>query len=486
MKPLKIILAASESLPFVKTGGLADVIGSLASTFKSLDQEVVIFLPYYQQIKEQGFKLKRIKKDLVADFGQWDSKFSLYHCKKNKLDFYFIKKDEYFKREFFYGPPGADYPDNALRFGFFSNAVLSSAVALDFKPDIIHCNDWQTGLIPFYLKYKLGDSQVFSDTKTLFTIHNLAYQGLFPKEILPKLGVGREFFTPEAIEFYGKVNFMKSGILYSDFISTVSKGYAREILTKEFGCGLQGLLCLRKSYLYGIVNGVDYSNWNPASDKFIKANYDSQSLQNKAKCKLDLLAEMKLPLNLDTPLLGFVGRLVEQKGIDVIAGAASYIKKSGCNLVILGTGDKKYVKILRELKAKYRKNIAVKIDFNDTLAHKIEAGSDIFLMPSRYEPCGLNQMYSLKYGTLALVSAVGGLSDTIVDYNQNPARGCGFKLERIKVSDFRKTLKRALIVYKNRREWSRIVKQAMGLDFSWEKSAKEYLKVYNLIRGKKK
>jgi len=484
-KPPKLLIASSEVVPFAKTGGLADVAGSLPLTLRSLGCDTKVIMPYYRQIKKQDFGIKLLKADIKVKLGAGTIKFSLYQCQREKVDFYFIEKDEYFDRDFLYGTPLGDYPDNALRFGFFANATLASIAAINFRPDVIHCNDWQTALIPFYLKYRPQYSSVFQGTKTLFTVHNMAYQGLFPKEVMPEIGIDREFFIPDKLEFYGKLSFIKSGILYSDAISTVSKGYAREILTEKFGCGLDGLLNLRKSDLYGILNGADYAVWNPKTDDYIKAAYDTKKPENKVKCKKDLTAQMKLRISEDTPLLGVISRLAEQKGIDIIAESADEIVGLGFGLVILGAGDKKYHRLLKALAKKYPKDIAVKIAFDNALAHKIEAGSDMFLMPSRYEPCGLNQMYSLKYGTIPVVTAVGGLDDTIIDYSQNNNGGNGFKFNQVNKADFINTLKRALTVYKNKRRWNKLVVKAMGFDFSWEESAKEYIKLYSLIKEKK-
>lgn len=485
MKTQKILFVSPEVVPFAKTGGLADVAGILPLELKSLGCDVKVFLPFYRQTKKGDFGIKLLKKNLTARLGASDITFSLHHCKRQGVDFYFVEKDEYFGREFLYGTPAGDYPDNAVRFGFFSRAVLNSAVILNFKPDIIHYNEWQTALIPFYIKHTPQDYNFFKSAKTLFTVHNLAYQGLFPKEVMPKLGIGYEFFTPETLEFYGKFSFMKSAILYSDAISTVSKGYGKEILTKEFGCGLDGLLRLRQDDLYGILNGVDYSEWNPASDKFIKATYNEKTLQNKIVCKKDLLEEVNLKAALSSlPLLGVVTRLAAQKGIDLVVDSAAEMIKLGCNLVVLGTGDEKYHQLLTALAKKHPRKVAVKIAFDNALAHKIEAGCDMFLMPSRYEPCGLNQMYSLKYGTIPVVRAVGGLDDTIIDYTQHPKEGNGFKFSDATTKDFLDGLKRALAIYKNRKEWRNLQIQAMGFDFSWKHSAKEYLKLYKVIERK--
>lgn len=482
MKRLRMLLVSSEVAPFAKTGGLADVSAILPESLTALGCKASVFLPYYLQTKAQDFGIKLFKVKIATKLDNANVAFSLYHLSKEGIDFYFVNKSDYYDREFLYGTPKADYPDNALRFAFLAKAVLSSIKVLNLKPDIIHLNDWQTALIPFYLKYTLQNDLFFHNIKTVFTIHNLAYQGLFDRELMPRIGIDDSFFTPETLEFYGKFSFMKSGILYSDAITTVSKGYAREILNQDFGCGLEGLLNANRQKLYGILNGADYNEWNPKTDQFIKVRYDTRSLENKAACKKDLLTQMKLEGSLTTPLLGVVTRLAEQKGVDIIADSAEEIVKLGCNLIILGAGSEYYHKLLTELARRYPKNIAVKIAFDNSLAHQIEAGSDMFLMPSRYEPCGLNQMYSLKYGTIPVVRAVGGLDDSIVDYTQDRKGGNGFKFSQATPSDFIDALKRAISVYRNKSEWRRLVLRAMGYDFSWKKSAQEYLRIYNLIK----
>jgi len=484
MESLKIILVSPEVAPYAKTGGLADVAGSLPSALKALGSDVSVFMPHYSEVKRKGFETKHVKKNIKIEFGDSHISFNLNTLEKNKVSFYFIEKDEYYDRDFLYGTPAGDYSDNALRFAFFAKAVLQSIMALNYKPDIIHCNDWQTALMPFYLRFASPYADYFRDTRTLFTMHNLAYQGLFPKEIMPIIGIGHEFFTFDKLEFYEKLSFMKSGILYSDAVSTVSRGYAREILTPEYGCGLDGLLGVRRNDLYGIVNGADYSEWNPETDKFIKANFSKKNPEDKTKCKKDLLTQMKLKVQIDKPLLGVVTRLADQKGMDIITNSVDNIIELGCGLVILGAGEEKYHVLLKELSKKYPKNIAVKIAFDNPLAHKIEAGCDMFLMPSRYEPCGLNQMYSLKYGTIPVVRATGGLDDTIIDYTHDKKNGNGFKFNQASKEDFIDALTRAVSVYENKREWKKLVERGMDEDFSWNYSAKEYIKVYRNMREK--
>lgn len=480
----KVVLVSPEVAPFAKTGGLADVAGSLPLALKSFGCDVCVFLPYYRQVKSKDFTIKLLKKKMIVKIGNSNVTFSLHVCKRKGVEFYFIEKDKYFDREFLYGTAKGDYLDNAARFSFFAQAVLRSVVDLDLNPDIIHCNDWQTALVPFHLRHRLQDFGSINNARVLFTVHNMAYQGVFSKEIMPQIDIGYEFFTPETLEFYGKLNFMKAGIIYSDAISTVSKGYAREILTKEYGCGLDGLLGVRKDDLYGIINGADYSDWNPATDKFIKVNYGNEGLEGKTKCKKDLMLHMKIRADMDVPLLGVVSRLAGQKGIDIIVDSVPEIIKLGCSLVILGQGDEKYHKLLVELSKRYPKNIAIKIAFNNPLAHKIEAGCDMYLMPSRYEPCGLNQIYSLKYGTIPVVRATGGLDDTITDYSLDEANGNGFKFIRAEAGDFLNALKKAVCVYRDRKRWKRLMLRAMEYDFSWENSAREYIKVYGIMKAK--
>jgi starch synthase len=484
MKPLKIALVASEGIPFSKTGGLADVVGALSSKLSSLGCEVKVFLPLHQQTKRHSFGIEIFERYLTIDLGNKTIAFSLHHCQKEKVDFYFIEKDEYFDREPLYGTPWGDYSDNALRFAFFSKAILDCIFRLEWKPDIIHANDWQTALVPFYLKYGFKDADFFKNTKVLFTIHNLAYRGLFGPGVLPEIGISYDFFKPESLEFYGNASLIKAGILYSDAISTVSEAYSREILAQGSGWGLDGLLRMRRKDLYGILNGVDYSCWDPGKDQFIKAQYDTGNLQNKLECKKDLLFIMGLPERLHFPLLGTISRLTEQKGIDIIIESANRLMQWGCNLVILGMGEERYEKALTGLAERYPGHIAVKIGFDNALSHKIEAGCDMFLMPSRYEPCGLSQMYSLKYGTIPIVRAVGGLDDTIVDYTQNPEVGNGFKFKEASPLAFIDALERGVFLFKDKEAWRNLTARAMKADFSWERSAREYIKLYEGIVAK--
>ncbi|MFQ5953373.1 MAG: glycogen synthase, partial [Candidatus Omnitrophota bacterium] len=423
----------------------ADVTGSLSKALVSLGCDARVIMPLYGCIDREKFPLVREGENLFS-------------CKTDNTTVYFIENEEYFSRDGIYGTLSGDYPDNSSRFTFFSKATLAAIKELDFKPDIIHCNDWQSALIPSYLKSELANDDFYKGIKILFTIHNMAYQGVF-----------------------GKLNFMKEGLLHSDIISTVSHKYAEEIMTPEYGCGLEDLVKKRKDALYSILNGVDYSIWSPENDNFLKENFDIDSLEKKTECKKDLLKQAGLPIPPDKLLLGSVTRLVEQKGMDLLANITGRIVQLGAGVVMLGQGDQKYNNMFRTLAEKYPENVSVSIDFNEELAHKIEAGCDIFLMPSRYEPCGLNQMYSIKYGTIPVVRATGGLDDAIIDFDEDRERGNGFKFGPAEENAFFEAIQRAVNYYKDKDLWRKLMIQAMSYDYSWEHSAIEYVQLYKRI-----
>lgn len=478
---LKILLISSEAAPYAKTGGLADVAGALPKALLRSGCDVRIVLPLYKCVKAGPFKLEEIKKDVgLKSLGNLKP-FGVYESSRGGVHAYFIRNDEFFDRDELYGPSGIDYPDSAERFGFFSKGALALIKSLDFKPHVIHCNDWQSALAPFYLKFRLNKDDFFSGIKTLYTIHNLAYQGQFSKKAMKALDIPGKFFNMHALEFYRKLNFMKSGILYSDAVSTVSKGYAKEILTKEYGCGLDGLLNKRGDHLFGITNGVDYGEWNPALDSLIAVKYDQGSIEKKLECKKALIARTGKNVDIKRPLIGVVTRYAYQKGVDLIADIMDEISGSGAFCVMLGKGEQKYEEMLSNLACRYPDNLSVNIMFDNKFAHEIEAGADIFLMPSRYEPCGLNQMYSLKYGTIPIVRATGGLDDVIIDYDKDREKGNGFKFGPASGEAFSDALKRCLKLYGQSDLWKALVKKAMKEDHSWEKSAGEYIKLYKSI-----
>jgi starch synthase len=455
---MKILLAASEVVPFAKTGGLADVAGALPLALEDLGQEVIIALPGYKAIKKlkNGISYSSIGRDIKV---------------------YFIKNDKYFDRDGLYGDKTGDFKDNLERFSYYCRKTLELLKEINFKPDIIHVHDWQAALIPVYLKTLYADDDFYRNIKTILTIHNIGYQGLFPREEFPKLGLDWSLFNIEGFEFYGKVNILKAGIEFCDYINTVSPTYSKEIQTKEFGFGLEGVLNKRRDVVFGILNGLDYSIWNPPEDKFIAKNYSLENIKDKREDKQDLQRFCNLPVKADVPLFGIVSRLAEQKGFDILATGIDSICKMDLQLVILGTGDLKYHLILEDMVKKYPKVISLHLRFDDPLAHKIYAGSDIFLMPSRYEPCGLGQMISLKYGTIPLVFKTGGLADTVSEKN-------GFVFSRYSKDDLLKIIKNATAAFKNKNKWDTLMETAMKCNFSWKESGKKYLRLYEKAKAK--
>jgi len=404
---------------------------------------------------------------------------------RNQSSAFFIGCNEFYNREELYGTPRADYRDNASRFIFFSRGVLETCKALNFKPDVIHCNDWQTALIPLYLKTVYRLDTFFKETATILTIHNLGYQGLFPASELPLTGLGWELFTPRGVEFYGKINFLKAGIISADVLTTVSYNYAKEILKKEFGFGLEGVLQGREKDLYGVLNGIDYKEWNPSEDKFLPNNFDVKNLQGKRECKRLLVKEASLD-KLERPLVGMVGRLSAQKGLDLVQQSVEEFVSLGVNLVVLGKGDEIYHASFSEVAKRYKGRVSVTIGFNESLAHEIYAGSDFFLMPSRYEPCGLGQLISMRYGSIPIGRRTGGLADTIQDYNPLTTKGTGFLFSDYSPSAVQDAVKRALCVYTDRGKIKKMITDAMKVDFSWKRSAERYSELYVIAKEKRK
>ncbi len=483
---MKILIATPEAVPFVKTGGLADVAGTLWKEYKDIKEEAYIILPLYKKIKEgqsppgdTGVKIKVPVGDRVIE-GRIFS---------NQSSSYFIRCDEFFDRQELYGTPKGDYIDNASRFIFFSRGVLETCKALNLKPDVIHCNDWQTGLVPLYLKTIYRTDKFFKNTATILTIHNLGYQGLFQSSEMPITNLGWELFNPEGIEFYGKVNFLKAGIISADILNTVSNTYAKEILNKEFGFGLDGVLQMRERDLYGVINGIDYKEWDPSSDEFITVNYSHNDISGKSLCKKELMQSLFGPLddiNVERiPLLGMVGRLSAQKGLDLVLNSIDELLSFGVKVVILGKGDEVFQKSFSEVAKKYKGKVSVTIGFEETLAHRIYAGSDFFLMPSRYEPCGLGQLIALRYGCIPIARRTGGPVDTIQDYEPMTLKGTGFLFSDYTPSAMQDAVKRALCVYTDRDKRHKMVLNGMKMDFSWKKSAERYIELYRVAVKKR-
>jgi starch synthase len=481
MEPKRILFAASEVTPFAKTGGLADVAGSLPAALASLGHQVRVVMPLYRSVKEGPFGIKPYEKALSVPFKGQKLKAGVFLAKKSRnVHYYFIQRDEFFDRSGLYGTSEGDYFDNAERFIFFSRGILEFNKSSGFQPDIIHCHDWQSSLVPVFLKSLYESDPVFKRAKSVFTIHNLAYQGVFSKEMMAVSELPMELFSMRGLEYYNKMNFMKGGIVFSDIITTVSEKYAQEIQTPEYGYGLEGVLRERRGDIYGILNGVDYTSWNPRTDPHIAAKYDKTTLSGKKKCKEDLRKAYKLKGSEEFPIIGIISRLAGQKGFDILAEAMDDLVKMDLCVVILGTGEAKYEKQFAALGKKYPGRLGVRVAFDNVLAHKIEAGSDMFLMPSKYEPCGLNQMYSLKYGTIPIVRATGGLDDTIRRFDPKTSEGNGFKFSAYSPQALLEETQRALDIFQDKKTWAALVQKAMTMDFSWKKSAHKYDEIYDL------
>jgi len=478
---MHIAFAASECVPFSKTGGLADVIGALPPALANLGHRVTVFLPRYKQTELNNPQM--VIPSITIPF---DDRYRFCSVvdggKRAGVQFYFIDYPPFFQREGLYGTALGDYHDNAERFALFSRAVLE-AVKILGAPDVLHCHDWQTALIPILLKTLYSEDPAFARAPCVFTIHNLGYQGLFQPEILPLLMLPWDLFTMSKMEFYGKVNFLKGAIEMADFITTVSRRYAQEIQTAEFGFGLEGVLRARANTIAGILNAVDYVSWDPRTDPHIVANYSADDLSGKAKCKADLLQEVGLAPDTQLPVVGIVSRFVQQKGFDLIHQVADRIALEELILVVLGSGQKEYEDMFRRLNRQFPQKVAVKIAYDNALAHKIEAGSDLYLMPSHYEPCGLNQIYSLRYGTVPVVRATGGLDDTVEQFDAATGKGTGFKFREYSGEALLETLRQAVGLFRNDpKAWQVLMRNGMAQDYSWTNSAREYVKVYERAR----
>jgi len=478
---MKIVFAASECVPFSKTGGLADVVGALPPALASLGHDVTVYLPKYKQTKLSDPKTA-IRSVTVPFDDQYRFCSVLEGSVHSGVKFYFIDYPPYFDRDALYGTPLGDYRDNAERFALFSRAVLEGCKILGV-PDVIHCHDWQSALIPILLRSVYADDPALREAATVFTIHNMGYQGLFPPDTLPLLMLPWDLFTIDKLEFYGKINFLKGALVFSDFVTTVSRKYSQEIQTTEFGFGLEGVLRARAATVTGILNGVDYTEWSPETDPFIAAHYSPDDLSGKARCKQDLLGEFGITNpDLRLPVIGIVSRFAAQKGFDLISLAADRLAREDMIVTTLGTGDKDYEDLFRRLNKQFPQRFAVKVAYDNKVAHKIEAGADMFLMPSRYEPCGLNQIYSLKYGTVPIVRATGGLDDTIESWDSQTRRGTGFKFTEYSGEALLATVRAALQAYRDADGWRSLMRNGMSKDFSWTASAKEYVRVYERVR----
>jgi starch synthase len=481
---LRICVCTSEAVPFAKTGGLADVAGALPRALADAGCDVRVVLPAYQSIARERFGFRPIGEAVVPlGSARVPVQFLESRLPGSSVPVHLVASDRYFDRPGLYGEAGRDYPDNLERFTVFCRGVLALLRNLGWPPDVLHCQDWQTALLPVWLRREPRDG-VTANAGTLFTVHNLAYQGLFPPERLPATGLGADVFTPAGLEFYGKINLLKGGLVFADLLNTVSEQYAREIQTEEFGCGLDGVLRDRSAALIGILNGVDYSAWDPATDRLIPATYTPGDLGGKAVCKEELQRAVGLAPEPGAPLIGMITRLADQKGLDLVSAAIEMILDMGAQFTLLGTGDPAYHTRFQEIGARHRERAAVTLGFDDTLAHRIEAGADLFLMPSRYEPSGLNQLYSLRYGTIPVVRKTGGLADTIVDATSEAlAAGTanGFVFEGYSADALLGATARALVTFRKPQVWRRLQAVGMRQDFSWGRSAQRYVAAYRRI-----
>ncbi|MBQ7488539.1 MAG: glycogen synthase GlgA, partial [Clostridia bacterium] len=477
---MKLLFAASECVPFVKTGGLADVVGALSPVLKNRGVDVRVILPLYAEIPET-FKAQM---KLECEFEVilcWRKQYcGIRSLEYQGVTFYFVDNEYYFGRSYIYGLGGDEYE----RFGFFSRAVIDAIKLIDFQPDVIHCHDWQTGMIPALLKIQYSQYDFYQNIKTVFTIHNLQYQGIFPiKPVQDTLGFGDDLFTSDKLECYGCANYLKAGLVYADELTTVSPSYAEEIQTAFYGERLDGLLRARKDQLVGILNGIDVDDYAPEKDPQIYANFDPFHLGGKEECKARLQEELGLEVKADVPLVGIISRLSNQKGFDLIECVIRELMATGIQLAVLGVGEAKYTNLFSWAETEYPGRIATRFAMDHQLAHRIYAGADMFLMPSQFEPCGLSQMISLRYGTIPIVRETGGLRDTVLSYNKFTDQGNGFTFFNYNAHDMLYTVRRAVHYYTNNREvWYKLIVRGMMGDYSWYTSAGKYMDLYESLK----
>lgn len=476
---MKILFVAPEALPYSKTGGLADVTEALPKALAAAGHEVCVFLPRYRGNKIVSTRVSSVT---VAMGTRLRFPAITEAAPVDRVRYFLLDDPEYFDREGLYGDEKGEFPDNADRFGEFARTAIEFVKRV-WLPDVVHCHDWQSALVPVLLRTQHAKDPAVHSLPVVFTIHNLAYQGLFPAQALDEIGLSRELFTLNGLEFYGKLNFLKGGIVYSDYLTTVSRRYAREIQTGEYGAGLEGVVRNRADRLVGILNGADYSIWSPEADRFIVQNYSVHNLEGKKACKKSLLEAFGLPQeNMERPVIGIVSRMADQKGFDLIAATADDLLKENLAMVVLGTGNPNYEQLFATLASKNGARVGLKIGFDEKLAHKVEAGADMFLMPSRYEPCGLNQIYSLRYGTVPIVRATGGLDDTVENYDPKSKQGTGFKFDAYEGRALLNSVREALKIYREPSVWRGIMAHGMAKDFSWKASATAYLALYEQAR----
>lgn len=476
---MKIVHVASEMFPYIKTGGLADAVGALAAALADKGHEVAVFIPGYRaalEHKDAAGAERKLKLRVEMADGYYSGEVRMF-SPRERLKVYLICREEFFDRRAPYGNGERDYEDNAERFVFFCKGVVEMLRLGDIQADIVHCHDWQAALLPVLLRHSERRHNVTLALKTIFTIHNIAFQGLFPAKTFALTNLPDELYHIDGIEYYAQISLMKGGILFSDRVTTVSPRYAKEIQTPEFGCGLDGVVQTRAEDIVGLINGVDSAVWNPALDPLIPARYSTVNMAGKALCRAELLKKAGFAAEQRAPVFGVVARLTEQKGVDFILENRDFFLEHDCRLVVLGAGDKLMEEQLRALAAAAPQKVHVATKLDETMSHLIEAGSDFFLMPSRFEPCGLNQMYSQVYGTIPIVSRVGGLVDTVIDADEDPARGTGLMCEPSAAS-LRYALQRALVLFADKPRLAVVQQRGMAKDFSWQVAAGGYERLY--------
>ena len=480
-------MVASEAVPFAKTGGLADVSAALAGALSQMGHQVTLVMPRYRGVPKEARDVEQTCRLTLGD-----RPFDVGLIERDlgaRMRVVFVRCDELYDRDGLYGVHGSDHPDNAVRFGLLARAALEYVVQTGRHFDVVHAHDWQAGLVPLYLRSCYSDDPVLQTIPVLFTIHNIAYQGTFAPSVLPQLDIDRDWFTIDGLEFWGRVSFLKAGINFSDLITTVSEGYAREILTPEFGYGFEGVVAARQEHLRGILNGIDVDVWDPVRDPWLPAPFSSEDLGGKRLAKRHLLERFWGPVvdedALDRPIVGMVSRLVHQKGFDLVEEVIDQLPALGASYVVLGTGEARYEEMWRAAAVRHSGTVAVQVGYDERLAHLIEAGADIFLMPSRYEPCGLNQMYSMRYGTVPVVRATGGLDDAVTQYDDPAGRGTGFKFVEFTSRALVATLGTAVTVFADKPRWRSLQLEGMSRDFSWTVSAEAYVKEYRALMAQR-
>lgn len=478
----KILFVASEGMPFIKTGGLADVVGSLPKTLDKEYFDCRVVLPYYSFMNQKWKDMLEYRTNFYMDFNWNRCYVGIFECVYEGIHYYFIDNQDYFTDL----KPYNGMPYDLGRFAFFDKAALSILPTIDFRPDVIHCHDWQTGLVPVYLNSYFQENEFYRGIKTVMTIHNLKFQGVWDIQTVKDIvGLPDYYFTPDKLEYHRDANLLKGGLVYADAITTVSETYAEEIKMPYYGEGLDGLMRAREHDLRGIVNGIDYDEFNPATDKYIYKHYTAENFRKeKVKNKTALQADLGLNMDPKTMLIGIVSRLTDQKGFDLIAYVMDELCQDAVQFAVLGTGDERYENMFRHFAWKYGGKVSAQIYYNEALSHKIYAGSDVFLMPSQFEPCGLSQLMSLRYGTLPIVRETGGLKDTVEPYNEFEGTGTGFSFANYNAHEMMATVRYAeKIYYDKKREWNRIVDRAMAADFSWQASALKYQELYDWLIG---